>query len=175
LAAMQMTLPCFLFANGPKFAEIRHDHWAAPERDGSDDVLAEDTALLITGILPAYAGEHLASQVAISVPVGGDAPALLLVAVDETGCVAQQAAVGLGADHLTVEPWRPASTTELPLGLWWRLLALNAGYRDFAKWRCHDCRSVCPGEAEVVPTPCEYCGSEDIERVPLETELAPPR
>lgn len=44
-----------------------------------------------------------------------------------------------------------------------------------AKWKCNNCESVCEGEKGFVPTPCDYCGSEDIVEVPAETPEAPPK
>jgi hypothetical protein len=43
-----------------------------------------------------------------------------------------------------------------------------------ARWQCRGCNSVCEGEKEFKPTPCDFCGSEDIVEVPLETPLRPP-
>lgn len=42
------------------------------------------------------------------------------------------------------------------------------------KWQCRGCNSVCAGEKEVIPTPCDFCGSKDIAEVPLDTDERPP-
>jgi hypothetical protein len=44
-----------------------------------------------------------------------------------------------------------------------------------AKWKCEKCESVCEGEKGLVPTPCDFCGSEEIVEVSMDTPEAPPK
>lgn len=166
-AVAHMQIPKFLFADGPRHAVPVAVVW---ELEGQPD----DTEEFLTHVIPHWASDAEASQVAVSLPIGGEEPAALLVAADETGVLARQARVVLGDRGLELEDWLSAPVTHLPRTEWQQLLARAAGWREYTKWRCRRCRSVCSGEADVIPTPCDFCASVDIERVPLTTPLAPP-
>lgn len=168
LTVMQSRLPQLVFADGPDFDEATYELWGLAG-------VTPSTVELLARLIPAQAAQTGASQVGVSVPFGDDAPGVLLVTVDETGAVAEQAGVRQVDDYLQLEEWLSAATDELPVVVWQELLASNAGYRRFGKWRCRDCGSVCPGEADVVPVPCDYCHGDNVAPVTLGTPLAPPQ
>lgn len=157
--------PFLLFADGPNQAEAIIASWEL-----EDDL--PETAGFLTDLIERWMDETAASQIGISIPFRGEADGILLLSVDETGHIAEQATIG---DDGFPERWGPMPRGGLPFEKWQRLLATNAGYRDFTKWRCRTCESVCPGEADEIPSPCDFCGFEEIEVVPIETPLAPPR
>jgi hypothetical protein len=165
LATAAGLVPQLLFADGPRFDETIVSAWEMPGR-------CPDTVALAQELIPAVAAQTGASQVALAVPFGGPAPGVTFICVDETESVGEEALVDL--DRLRLELWLPVEPALFPISDWQQLLARNAGYREFAKWRCRHCRSVCPGEAANVPTPCDFCASTDIERVSLETALRAP-
>lgn len=41
-------------------------------------------------------------------------------------------------------------------------------------WKCLGCGSVCSSDPEVVPAPCDFCGSENIVRYEDAPADAPP-
>jgi hypothetical protein len=167
LAVLRFEVPTLLFADGDELDEPLLEQW---QLSGT----VSEPAELLRHLVPGIATRHHASQVGVSIPCGGDGPGVFLLTIDETGVIAERANVFVEAEHLELGPWGPAGTEQLPVSSWQHLLAANAGYAEFAKWRCRRCRSVCPGEAALVPAPCDFCGSDDIERVPLGTPLAPP-
>lgn len=112
------------------------------------------------------------SQIGISVPFHGDIDGVMLLCVDETGHIAEAATSDVDG---FLEQWRPLPPGGLPFADWQRTLAKHAGYRDLSKWCCRDCDSVCLGEADEIPSPCEFCGSDHVEAVSIETSLSPPR
>jgi hypothetical protein len=168
LVVMRLLVPNFLFLDGPAFDEptLQQLHLARP---------TPDPLTLMRRALPTHAAATGASQVAISVAAGGEEPYALLVAVDETGAIAETAAIGLDGDRPAVAVWQAADISTLPIKAWQQLLAANAGYDEFAKWLCRRCESVCPGEASEIPAPCDFCGSNEIEQVEIDTPLRPPK
>jgi hypothetical protein len=156
--------PAFLCADGPDFADAVVNGW---HLDGAPPATEE----LLAGVVPAWLRETEASQVAVSVPFGGECPGVTLVAVDEAESLIEQSY--LDVVRLRLGDWQVVPV-DLDVFAWQRELAQNAGYTDFAKWRCRACQSVCGGEAAEVPTPCAFCGSEAIEPVELSTPLCPP-
>lgn len=46
--------------------------------------------------------------------------------------------------------------------------------RTPTKWKCEECKSVCAGTKEVVPSPCDFCGSTRVVEVSLSTPTSPP-
>jgi hypothetical protein len=108
------------------------------------------------------------------VPVDGEDPGAVLVVIDETDFSFDHISVSHDDDGLVLMHWE-ALPHALPIASWQRQLARNAGWHNFAKWHCHDCDSVCPGEASIVPAPCDFCGSYDVTRPPATTALRPPR
>jgi hypothetical protein len=167
LAVLQLEVPSLLFADGPELSEPLLEQW---QLSGTSPGFEE----LLRRLVPSIATERLASQIGVSIPFGGDEPGVLLLAVDETGLVAERAHASVVVEHVELGPWAPYDTEQLPIASWQQLLGANAGYDEFAKWRCQRCRSVCPGEAALVPAPCDFCGSDDVTQVPLGTPLAPP-
>jgi hypothetical protein len=168
LEVLQFVVPTLLFIDGADLEEPLVEQWQTNGRTPSREEL-------LSRLIPSAASRHLASQVGASVPFGGPQPGIFLLAVDETGAVAEQSYVVIEHDHLELGSWAPVGTATLPLEAWQRVFALHAGYEEFVKWRCRRCQSVCPGEAAVYPAPCDFCGSNDIEEVTLATPLAPPR
>jgi hypothetical protein len=161
-------VPSLLFADGPGFAEAIVAAWQL-----DDDDVAESTTKLVADLVPAWATETGASQVAIAVPFGGDRPGVTFVCVDETDYLIEEAQLDI--EGRSLKPARTVEAALFPVATWQELLARNAGYDEFAKWRCQHCLSVCPGEATHVPSPCDFCGSTDIALVPRATRLRPPR
>jgi hypothetical protein len=160
--------PRLIFTDGRDFDEPQHEQWTVTGEVPTTDEL-------LRRLIPAQATRTGASQVGVCVPIGDPAPIVLVIAVDETGALAEHADVHQLGDSFHVDEWAPASLDELPITVWQQLLALNAGYHRFAKWRCIGCGSVCPGEADERPGPCDFCGRKDVEAVPIETPLEPPR
>ena len=167
LGVMEMTMPTFVFAGGRNLEPL-FEEWHVNGRPPA-------TAALIAKLVPVYTELFGASQIGVSVPFGGASAGVLLVVVDETSVAVEQAHVAIDNDHLELGLWSPTAPAALPVADWQRQLAENAGYERFAKWRCRGCSSVCPGEATEVPSPCDFCGSTEIESVSLSTPLAPPR
>lgn len=161
---LQGRAPALLFADSPTQEVPVIAEW---------DVEGEmpERADFLSDLIVDWVNTTQASQIGIGIPFAGDVLGVLLLTVDETGHVAEQAQ----ADEHGLSGWRPLPRGGLPFGDWQRLLAKHAGYRDFTKWRCTRCESVCPGEADERPSPCDYCGSDEIEAVSTETPLAPPR
>lgn len=114
------------------------------------------------------------SQIGVALPVLGQEPAILLLSVDEAELIVERAVFMLADDLVALGPWLAETIEGLHVTSWQRLLAHNAGYRCLTKWRCRRCGSVCPGEADAVPSPCDYCGGREIEAVPLEAPLREP-
>lgn len=168
LAVMQHTPPTLFFFDGPELDGPTFEHW---QLKGTPPALDE----LLASVIVALASGGDASQIGVCVPFGGDEPGALLVVIDESGLVAERATVAVVDDHLELGSWTAADVSALPISTWQTLLAATAGYDEFAKWRCNRCLSVCPGEAAKLPAPCDFCGSDEIERVPLTTPLAPPQ
>ncbi|MGD0165887.1 MAG: hypothetical protein ABSC51_01160 [Gaiellaceae bacterium] len=110
----------------------------------------------------------------MSVIIPAEEPGVLLVTADETGAFAESAYVEIVRDRLEFREWTPETTEVFSVQDWQRVLAQNAGYRNLAKWRCQNCESVCCGEVDSDMAPCDYCGCEEVEPVPLETPLEPP-
>jgi hypothetical protein len=154
-----------LFADGPDQEQPVIAEW---EIKGA---LPETTGFL-TELIEGWMAEMAASQIAISIPYHGGVDGVLLLCVDETGHIAERATID---DDGFLGKWRELPPGGLPFGKWQRLLATYAGYRDFTKWRCRLCESVCAGEADEIPSPCDFCGSQEIEAVSIETPLSPPR
>jgi hypothetical protein len=167
LAVLQFEVPSIFFVDGPELEEPVTEQW---QMRGSRPSWPE----LARRLVPSLAAERLASQVGVSIPFGGDTAGVVLLALDETGVVAERAQASVVDDHVELGPWTAQIADDLPVAAWQQLLAANAGYEEFSKWCCLRCRSVCPGEAALCPAPCDFCGSEDVARVPLATPLAPP-
>lgn len=141
------------------------------------DVRGEPPSLteFLDRTVPSWARETASSQVSIAVATDeDDGPAVFLVSADETGLVAATAVATVRDGDALLLPWRDFFGGILPWHRWQPDLARLAGYRDFAKWRCETCRSVCPGEAAVTPSPCDFCGGDEVVRVDKLTPLAPP-
>ena len=169
-AVMLGETPSYFFADQACQPQPLAAHWlmeATPPR--LDDFFGET--------LSSLAGALGASAIGVCVPVDGDQPSALLLTIDETGALASHAYIEPceGDERVALSLWADADITHLALGDLQRRLAANAGYRDLAKYRCAQCESVCPGEADERPVPCDFCASSDVERVPLSTRLAPPR
>jgi hypothetical protein len=157
-------LPALLVADGPALEELVVVEWFLDgTRPPAEDLLAH--------VVPRWAEATEGSQLGFSLPFGGAPPGVTLLAIDEAGYLLEQAF--LDVERLRLGEWAPLAL-DLPIAAWQEQLAENAGWREFAKWRCRRCRSVCVGEAEDVPSPCDFCGSQNIERVPLVTPLRPP-
>ncbi len=167
LAVAEGSLPKLLFANGPDFDFPMIEWW-------DETFVPPTTSEFLVKLIPVFVEQTGASQVAVSVAFGGEDPGVLLIVVDETDHAVEEAGVVLEDGELVLGQWYPVAH-QLPIAAWQRLLSRNAGYDDFAKWRCRECRSVCPGESALTPAPCDFCGSFDVERVALETALAPAR
>jgi hypothetical protein len=169
MAVAHEELPAFLFVNGPAFEEPMH---ATYSLGGQPPKVAEVLEQLVPNWATASGGSQLGFAFALHRP-----SRVYLLTVDETGAIAQEARVtidGIGRDLTNeLERWRRLPLEGLPVTDWQRLLAQNAGYYDFTKFRCNTCLSVCPGDGDA-DGPCEYCGGTDIETVPLDTPLAPP-
>jgi hypothetical protein len=165
LSLSRDSAPLLLFADGPNLEEPLVDSW---ELEGE----RPEEAGFLTDLIERWMAETEASQIGISIPFRGETDGILLISVGETGHVAEQTALGLDGFP---ERWRTMPRGGLPFARWQALLATNAGYRQFTKWRCRTCESVCPGEADEIPSPCDFCGFEEIEAVPIETPLAPPQ
>lgn len=156
--------PAILVADGPEFEELVVLDW---EVEGEPPPIER----LLTRLVPTWIEQTGGSQVAISVPFDRPRPGVSLLMLDE-------AAHAIETSHLDVvrmrlRAWR-ALTVDLPLVAWQEVLAENAGWQELAKWRCRHCQSVCAGEADAVPTPCDFCRSTMIERVELGTPLREP-
>ena len=104
-------------------------------------------------------------------PFGRPRPGTTLVALDELESVVERSYVDIA--RLRLADWQPL-VCDLDLSGWQRTLAANAGWHELAKWRCQQCQSVCPGEADQRPGPCDYCQSTKIERVAVTTPLRDP-
>jgi hypothetical protein len=160
-------MPRLLFADSPLHDEPEVRAWELEGKPGGTVEVIQvmlDNWIQLTG----------ASQIGISVPLGGDEPGVLLVTLDEQSVRATQTYVSLDDGEIVLSRWHAASAAQLPTATWQLKLASNAGYDDFAKFRCEHCGSVCPGESDEVPSPCDYCGSTEIVQVSLTTPLAPP-
>jgi hypothetical protein len=160
-------IPKLFFADGPTQPEPEVRLWELAGEPPS-------TEEFLIGVIPRWIEDSAASQIGVSVPFGGETPGVTLLTVDEASAQAEQVEVALVNDQTRLGAWEPVSLDQLPVAEWQQTLQRNAGYLDFAKWRCRRCQSVCPGEADTVPSPCDFCGSGDIECVPLATPLAPP-
>lgn len=158
-------VPSLLFAHGPYFADPICVAWLLDGQPPDNDTL-------IRTLAPAWIGSSRASQIGLSLPFGRPRPGVTLVAVDELEAVVERSYLDL--ERLRLERWDRV-VVDLPLADWQRTLAVNAGFEELAKWHCRRCGSVCPGEAEILPTPCDFCGSTAIERVPLATPLRDPK
>jgi hypothetical protein len=169
MAVADEQLPAFLFVNGPTFEEPMYVTYSL---GGQPPEVAEILEQLVPNWATASGGSQLGFAFALYRP-----SRVYLLTVDETGAIAQEARVtldGIGRDLTNeLERWRRLPLEGLPVTDWQRLLARNAGYYDFTKFRCNTCLSVCADEADA-DGPCEYCGRTDIETVPLDTPLAPP-
>jgi hypothetical protein len=156
--------PSLLFAYGPDFEEPLVLGW---------HLVGErlDTEELITRLVPPWITRTGASQIGIVVPFGRPRPGVNLIAVDELELVAERSYLDIG--RLRLGEWE-AVPCRLPFTEWQAAMGTNAGWQELAKWRCRRCESVCPGEAAVVPNPCDFCGSTEIERVDLATPLREP-
>lgn len=168
MAVMRGELPELLFADGPQQEAPLWTFWSV---EGTRPATRE----FILETIPSWAYDREASQVGLCIPFDGEQPGALLLTVDETGAIAEQAFVDITDDGAVLHEWVDVGTDLFPVTEWQRLLAVYAGYDDFTKWRCNQCQSVCAGDAADVPTPCFFCASTDIERVGLEVALAPPR
>lgn len=170
LTIMRGEVPELLFADGPRQPK---PFWAFWEVTG----VPPSTHEFIVKTLPSLAGEFAASQVGICIPFGGEQPGALLLTVDETGAIAEQAFADIDDDGraVTLHQWVDVGTDLFPVADWQGLLAIHAGYENFTKWRCNGCESVCPGEAAEAPTRCDFCGSSDVDDVGVSLPLAPPR
>jgi len=157
-------LPALLVAHAPDFSEPLTVSW---HRDGEQLPVAE----LLDELVPVWIEQTGGSQVAVSVPFAGARFGVSLVVADETGFITEQAY--LDHERLRLGDWQPISA-DLDIAAWQIVLAENAGWVDFAKWRCQRCGSVCPGEASIVPTPCDFCSSTEISHVSLATPLRDP-
>lgn len=160
-------IPRLLFADG-RFQE----HPILASWEGEDAPL--EPVEFAAEILSALAADTTASQLGICVPFGGDEPGLYLVTCDETGSRVDRALVEMTKEGTTFKRWERVDPI-LATAETYELLARKARYRQFSKWRCRRCGSVCCGEADEPPTSCEFCGSTAVEGVPLDTPLAPPR
>jgi len=157
-------VPALLFADGPDFDEALAVSWHL-------DGIAPATEELLTHLIPAWTVQSSASQIAVSVPFGRPHHGVSLVALDESEYLIEQA--HLDVDRLRLGDWE-AIRADLDVTAWQAQLAHNAGWEEFAKWRCRRCNSVCAGEATIVPSPCDYCAATEIDRVPLATALRDP-
>jgi hypothetical protein len=124
--------------------------------------------------LPDWIKSNEASQVGVSIIIPDENPGVLLVTADETGAIAESAHAEIVRDHIEFCGWIPETTESFSTIKWERLLARKAGYENATKWQCEKCQSICLEEATSAPVPCEFCGSENVVAVPLETPLAPP-
>lgn len=165
LALSRDSAVSLLFADGPSLESPMVSGW------GFDEGHPEETGFL-TELIEVWMTATNASQIGISIPFRGESDGILLLSVDETGHVAEQTTLGIDGFP---ELWRSMPPGGLPFARWQAQLATSAGYRNFTKWRCRTCGSVCPGEADEMPSPCDFCGSELIKVVPIETPLRPPR
>lgn len=167
LAMMRGELPELLFADGPRQETPLWAFWSV-------EGVPPTTLEFILQTIWSWAIDREASQVGLCIPFGGEQTGALLLTVDETGAIAEQALVDVNDDGAVLHEWVDVGTDLFPVTEWQELLAEHAGYDDFAKWRCKSCQSVCAGEAADVPTPCSFCASTEIERVGIEVPLAPP-
>jgi hypothetical protein len=142
-------MPSLLFAFGPDFLAPLILGWRLSED-------RPDNAELVEQLLPAWIDQTKASQVAIAMPFGRPRPGATLVAVDELESLVEHSYVDI--ERLRLGEWR-SIVCDLDLSSCQRTLADNAGWLQLAKWRCRRCGSVCPGEADQVPSPCDYCQS----------------
>lgn len=168
LSVMRGELPELLFADGPR---QETPFWAFWSVEGERPTTHE----FILQTIWSWAIDREASQVGLCIPFGGEQPGALLLTVDESGAIAEQAFVDISDGDAVLHEWVDVGTGLFPVIDWQELLAENAGYREFTKWRCNLCLSVCPGEADELPAPCDFCASSDIEAVGLDVPLAPPR
>src|SRR5205823_1036491 len=122
--------PTLLFFDGPDLDGPTLEQWHV------EGTLPPIDKLLASMILALASGGD-ASQVGVCVPFGGDEPGTLLIVVDESGFVAERATVAVVDDHLELGSWTAAEVADLPISTWQTLLAANAGYDEFAKWRCN--------------------------------------
>jgi hypothetical protein len=157
--------PALLFADGPAREQPSIAEWEI-------ELPLPESGSFLTELIERWMDDAEASQIAISIPFHGDGDGVLLLCVDETGHVAE---VAMTDTDGYPDEWQPLARGGLPFGDWQRRLAKHAGYRDLSKWRCGGCESICIGESDEIPSPCEFCGSEQIESVPIETPLAPPQ
>jgi hypothetical protein len=159
-------VPAILVADGPDFdAPILLD-W---HLEGTPPPREE----VVDRLVPAWIEQSGGSQIAVSVPFREPRPGVSLLIVDEGDWAFEHAYLDVA--RLRLEAWQDVGgRNALALTDWQATLAQNAGWRDYAKWRCRRCQSVCGGEAEDPPTPCSFCESTEVERVALETALRPP-
>jgi hypothetical protein len=156
--------PALLVAGGTEIeGSLIVDWHLEGQPPASEEVLAK--------LVPAWIADSGGSQVGVAFPFGQPRLGVSLVVADEFDSMIEQAY--LDVERMRLRAWRPVGA-ELPILDWQKLLAANAGWRELAKWRCRRCQSVCGGEADEMPTPCEFCESSDIQRVPLETPLSGP-
>jgi hypothetical protein len=167
LAASRQLPPAFLFASGPRLKRPFVLAWT-PEDGMGPKELFENVFLCwieITG----------ASQVGVAIPLSWSEENFLLLALDETGVLIGGALTDETDDEPGLMDWASYDLTSPAVLDCQRLLARNAGYHDFSKWRCGRCRSVCCGEAGGIPRRCPYCKGDDIAEVSLDTRLVQPR
>jgi hypothetical protein len=162
-------LPRLLFADGPTFDEPLVRYW-----DLDDVEPTSETSGLIDFLIGHWLDDQPASQVGLALPLGGDEPSAVLLSADESGRHVEQASVTAFAGQILLGPWLEAAWPPVAYHDWQQCLAANAGYQMFAKWRCESCRSVCPGEAALIPAPCDFCGSTAITTVALDSPLREP-
>lgn len=84
---------------------------------------------LVSQLVPNWIEQERASQIGISLPFGhvADCYHLLLLSIDETGYIAEHAAIGTNGQIFHFEEMPPDSPW--PFSEWQELLARNAGHR----------------------------------------------